>query len=150
MEVNREPYTIGAVREWLFQIPLHLVEEVIRILLARVETIALEDKDCKLILTLINIERTRPSDFFFGVHSMFRMLATTDISKLPFTNKAWYCLWEFEQLTTCDYLMRVMIDSIPLMNGLTQVNLDYVASDKLLLYRFRMFKFRRQLFQLSQ
>ena len=48
-----------------------------------------EDKDCKLILTLINIERTRPSDFFFGVHSLFRMLAPTAITKLPFSTKTW-------------------------------------------------------------
>ena len=132
VEINREPYTIGAVREWLFQMPLHLVEEVLQILLAKIEAIVHEDKDKKLILTLINIERTRPSDFFFGVHSMLRMLATTEVSKLPFSTKTWFCLWEFEQLTTCDHLLRVMIDSLPLMNGLTQINLAYVASDKLL------------------
>lgn len=132
VEVNREPNTIGAVREWLFQMPLHLVEDVIKVMLSNVETIVLEDKDCKLILTLINIERTRPSDFFFGVHSMFRMLATTAITNLPFSTKTWFSLWEFEQLTTCDHLSRVMIDSFPLMNDLNQANLAYVASDKLL------------------
>lgn len=132
VEVNREPYTIGALRDWLFQIPLHLAEDVLRVLLSKVETIVHEDKDCKLILTLINIERTRPSDFFFGVHSLFRMLATTGVTKLPFSTKTWFSLWEFEQLTTCDHLLRVMIDSLPLMNDLTHANLAYVATDKLL------------------
>ena len=105
-----------------------------------------EDKDCKLILTLINIERTRPSDFFFGVHSLFRLLATTSITKLPFSTKTWYCLSEFEQLTTCDHLLRVMIDSFPSINYLTQVNLAYVASDKLL---YLIAKYCRQLEELN-
>ena len=146
MEVNREPYTIGAVREWLFQMPLHLVEDVVRVLLSKVETIVHEDKDCKLILTLINIDRTRPSDFFFGVHSLFRVLATTDISKIPFSTKTWFCLWEFEQLTTCNHLLKVMIDSFPLMSCLAQVNLAYIATDKLLCL---MAKYCRQLEELN-
>jgi hypothetical protein len=89
IQVNRDPCLVSVVRDWLFQIPLHLVEDVIRMLLIEVEKIVHEDKDCKLILTLINIERTRPSDFFFGVHSLFRMLAPTAITKLPFSTKTW-------------------------------------------------------------
>ncbi len=132
LNYGRETCTIGSVRDWLFQIPKQLVEEVIEALLANVETIVHEDKDCKLILTLINIEKTRPSDFFFGIHSMFRILATTSIAKLPFSTKTWFSLWEFEQLTACNHLLRVMIDSFPMMADLTYVNLAYVASDKLL------------------
>jgi len=146
VDINREPCKISEVRDWLFQIPLHLVEDVIRVLLIEVEKIVHEDKDCKLILTLINIERTRPSDFFFGVHSLFRLLATTSITKLPFSTKTWYCLSEFEQLTTCDHLLRVMIDSFPSINYLTQVNLAYVASDKLL---YLIAKYCRQLEELN-
>jgi len=146
IQVNRDPCLVSVVRDWLFQIPLHLVEDVIRMLLIEVEKIVHEDKDCKLILTLINIERTRPSDFFFGVHSLFRMLAPTAITKLPFSTKTWYCLSEFEQLTTCDHLLRVMIDSFPLLNSLTQVNLAYVASDKLL---YLIAKYCRQLEELN-
>ena len=111
-----------------------------------------EDKDCKLILTLINIERTKPSDFFFGVHSLFRTLASTSITKLPFStstslisflvsmilwrncliSETWFCIWEFEQLTTCDYLQTVMVDSFPRLSELSQVNMAYIASDKLM------------------
>lgn len=123
---------IDDLRQWLFQLPLHLVEEVIRIVLCRVEAMVHEDKDCKLILTLINIERTKPSDFFFGVHSLFRTLASTSITKLPFSTKTWFCIWEFEQLTTCDYLQTVMVDSFPRLSELSQVNMAYIASDKLM------------------
>jgi hypothetical protein len=38
----------------------------------------------------------------------------------------------FEQLTTCDFLQRVMTDSLPQLIDLTHINLAYVASDKLL------------------
>ena len=57
-----------------------------------------------------------------------------------------YCLSEFEQLTTCDHLLRVMIDSFPLLNSLTQVNLAYVASDKLL---YLIAKYCRKLEELN-
>jgi len=123
---------IDVLRRWLFELPIHLVEEVIRIVLNRIEKVVHEDKDCKLILTLINIERTRPSDFFFGVHSLFRVIASTSISKLPFSTKTWFCIWEFEQITTCDHLQTVMVDCFPRLPCLTNVNLAYIASDKLL------------------
>ena len=55
--------------------------------LDHIETCLSEDKDRKLILTLINIERTRPPDLFFGVHSLFSVLRETNIAKLHFSNR---------------------------------------------------------------
>merc|ERR1712110_12151 len=43
-------------------------------------------------------------------------------------------------------MLRVMIDSFPLLNSLTQVNLAYVASDKLI---FLISKYCRQLEELN-
>ena len=37
LKVNQEPCPLTTVRDWLFQIPLHLVEDVIRALLLEVE-----------------------------------------------------------------------------------------------------------------
>ena len=37
IQVNRDPCLVSVVRDWLFQIPLHLVEDVIRMLLIEVE-----------------------------------------------------------------------------------------------------------------
>ena len=127
-----EDENIDILRQWLFQLPSHLIDDVVRIVLKHIEAVVCEDKDCKLILTLINIEQTKPSDFFFGVHSLFRVLASTNITKLPFSIKTWFCIWEFEQLATCDDLQTVMVDCFPRMSCLTHVNLAYIASDKLL------------------
>ena len=91
-----------------------------------------EDKDCKLIRTIINIERTTPSDFFFGIHSLFRMIASTSISKLQFSTKTWFCIWEFEQVTEFHHLQTVMVDCFPRLPYLAKINLAYIASDKLL------------------
>ena len=112
--------------------PVFLVEDVVQNVLNKIETIVHEDKDCKLILTLINIDKTKPSDFFFGVHSLIRTLANTKISKIPFSTRTWFSVWEFEQLTQCQHLLRVMVDSFPLMPALRQINLAYIATDKLL------------------
>ena len=133
IEVNRtDPYTVEALRDWLFQMPIFLVEDVVQEVLNKIENIVHEDKDCKLILTLINIDKTKPSDFFFGVHSLIRTLANSKISKIPFSTRTWFSVWEFEQLTQCQHLLRVMIDSFPLMTALRQINLAYIATDKLL------------------
>lgn len=100
--------------------------------LNRMEKAVHEDKDCKLIRTIINIERTTPSDFFFGIHSLFRMIASTSISKLQFSTKTWFCIWEFEQVTEFHHLQTVMVDCFPRLPCLAKINLAYIASDKLL------------------
>ena len=46
-----------------------------------------QDKDHKLILTIINIEKCKPSDFSFGLHSLLAALSNTGIPRLTFSNK---------------------------------------------------------------
>ena len=43
------------------------------------------DIERRLILALINIERTKPPDFFFGVYSFLSVMRDTRVSQLPFT-----------------------------------------------------------------
>ena len=88
---------VHIVRKWILQMPIMVLEDVVKAVINRVENQVHEDKDCKLILTLINIEKTKPSDFFFGVHSLFMILAETPIAKLNFSTRMWFCLWEYEQ-----------------------------------------------------
>jgi hypothetical protein len=52
-----------------------------------IEDSVFHDKDHKLILTIINIEKCRPSDFSFGLHSLLKALSNTGIAKLTFSNK---------------------------------------------------------------
>ena len=85
------PNSVEILRQWLFQMPLLLVELVLERVLQKIETIVHEDKDCKLILTLINIEKTKPSDFFFGVHAIFR-LVITDFTIFHLSNIVINCL----------------------------------------------------------
>ena len=40
-----------------------------------------DDKDRKIILTLINIEKSKPSDFSFGIYSLLLCLASTSITR---------------------------------------------------------------------
>lgn len=122
----------SVLNEWLRQIPSNLLENVVDTVLQLIEKAVHEDKDCKLILTLINIEKTKPSDFFFGVHSLFRALVDLAITKLPFSTKMWFCIWEYEQIITCDYLQRCFSETIPRLGNIQQINLAYVATDKII------------------
>ena len=40
-----------------------------------------DDKDRKIILTLINIENSKPSDFSFGIYSLLLCLSNTAITR---------------------------------------------------------------------
>ena len=62
------------VKAWLGHLPDTVVEEVVTAALANLETKLLVDKDKKLILTLINIEKIKVNDFFFGIHSLLNVL----------------------------------------------------------------------------
>ena len=56
--------------------PHHLPEEAAALRQMVLQLLQLvEDKDRKLILTLINIDKLRQSDLFFGVHAMLDCLA---------------------------------------------------------------------------
>ena len=46
-----------------------------------------EDKDRKLILTLINIEKHEQSDLFFGVLAILEVLAGTNCTNIAFSTK---------------------------------------------------------------
>ena len=97
-----------------------------------IETDINEDKDRKIILTLINIETTNPSHFSFGVYSLLVCLGSTRIARLPFSTKLWFCIWEFEQLTTSNHLRHCLNESIPKMVHLTAVNFAYIANDQIM------------------
>ena len=60
-----------------------------------VETQLLEDKDKKLIMTMINIEHMRVNDFFFGIHCLLSLVRGFQLSSLRFSRRLWFCLWEY-------------------------------------------------------
>ena len=72
------------VLSWLSHLPDRVVEDVVKELLARLETHLLEDMDNKLILTLINIERMKINDFYFGLHSLFSIIQGFQLESLQF------------------------------------------------------------------
>ena len=72
------------VLSWLSHLPDRVVEDVVVELLARLETHLLEDMDNKLILTLINIEKMRINDFYFGLHSLFSIIQGFQVESLQF------------------------------------------------------------------
>ncbi len=133
---------VQIIRRWLLQLPIMLVEDVVSDVIEKIEAHIHDDKDCKLILTLINIEKSKPSDFFFGVHSLFETLAETSISRLKITTRMWFALWEYEQLTINSYIHSCLSVSLPSMTSLTHLNIAYMASDKLL---YQLAKFCRSL-----
>ena len=130
-----------------------------------------DDKDRKIILTLINIENSKPSDFSFGIYSLLLCLSNTAITRfvkenmnakdfeiteivkkcivaqmnlnrkawtigsicifrIPFSTKLWFCIWEYEQLTTSNYLKYCLKESIPNLSHLVSMNLSYIATDQ--------------------
>ena len=120
------------LRDWLLQMPTMLLEEVVVKVVSLIENDITDDKDRKIILTLINIEKTNPSHFSFGVYSLLICLATTRIARLPFSTKLWFCIWEFEQLTTSNHLRHCLSESIPKLTCLTTVNFAYIATDQIM------------------
>ena len=122
-----------------------------------------DDKDRKIILTLINIEKSKPSDFSFGIYSLLLCLASTSITRcvlctltdivptlanthqleidcnqkfvfnfrIPFSTKLWFCIWEYEQLTTTNHLKHCLTESIPDLKHLVSINFSYIATDQI-------------------
>ena len=60
------------------------MEDVIKEFLEKLETHLLEDMDNKLILTLINIEKMRMNDFYFGLYSLFLVIQGFQLERLEF------------------------------------------------------------------
>jgi hypothetical protein len=75
------------VRRWLVDLPDTVVEAVLAAALLALEAQLLEDKDKKLIMSLINIEQMRYNDFFFGVHSLLSILKGFNLSRIAFTKR---------------------------------------------------------------
>lgn len=70
--------------DWLSNLPDRVVEDVIKDFLEKLETHLLEDMDNKLILTLINIEKMRMNDFYFGLYSLFLIIQGFQLETLEF------------------------------------------------------------------
>ena len=75
------------MRGWLADLPDTVVESVLSATLLSLEEQLQEDKDKKLIMSLINIEQMRYNDFFFGVHSLLSILKGFHLSRIDFTNR---------------------------------------------------------------
>ena len=71
------------------------IVKVVTELLDMVETQLLEDKDKKLIMTMINIEHMRVNDFLFGIHCLLSLVRGFQLSSLKFSRRLWFCLWEY-------------------------------------------------------
>ena len=52
------------------------------------------------------------------------------IFRIPFSTKLWFCIWEYEQLTTSNYLKHCLRESIPNLSHLVSLNLSYIATDQ--------------------
>ena len=70
--------------EWLGNLPDRVVEDVVKEFLDKLETHLLEDMDNKLIMTLINIEKMRMNDFYFGLYSLFLVIQGFQLETLEF------------------------------------------------------------------
>ena len=70
--------------DWLANLPDRVVEDVIKDFLEKLGTHLLEDMDNKLILTLINIEKMRMNDFYFGLYSLFLIIQGFQLETLEF------------------------------------------------------------------
>ena len=75
------------VRRWLANLPDTVVEAVLSATLLKLEAQLHEDKDKKLIMSIINIEQMHYNDFFFGVHSLLSMLKGFNLSRIEFTKR---------------------------------------------------------------
>ena len=87
--------------EWLSNLPDRVVEDVIKEFLDKLETHLLEDMDNKLIMTLINIEKMRMNDFYFGLYSLFLVIQGFQLETVEFTARLWSCLSQYGEITSC-------------------------------------------------
>eukprot|EP00090_Calanus_glacialis_P027302 TRINITY_DN4299_c0_g1_i4.p1 TRINITY_DN4299_c0_g1~~TRINITY_DN4299_c0_g1_i4.p1 ORF type:complete len:619 (-),score=259.77 TRINITY_DN4299_c0_g1_i4:96-1952(-) len=120
------------ILDWLVNLPDRVVEEVVVDLLAKVEVQLLEDKDQKLIMSIINIEKMKISDFFFGVHSLLSLVQGFEIQSLKFSRRLMFCLWEYGEIANSKLLMDTMCSSLPGLSSLTSLNIPHISTDRLL------------------
>jgi len=116
--------------EWLRHLPDPVVEEVISHVLRLVETQLMEDKDKKLIMTMINIEHMKVNDFFFGIHCLLSLVRGFQLSTLQFSRRLWFCLWEYGEITGSRRLGDAICNSLPGLSCITSLSLAHVATDR--------------------
>jgi len=120
------------ILSWLSHLPDPVVETVVGHLLDQVETQLMEDKDKKLIMTLINIEHMKVNDFFFGIHSLLSLVRGFQLSSLQFSRRLWFCLWEYGEITGSCRLSDALCSSLTGLSSLTALTLSHVATDRVL------------------
>jgi len=120
------------ILSWLSHLPDPVVETVVGHLLDQVETQLMEDKDKKLIMTLINIEHMKVNDFFFGIHSLLSLVRGFHLSSLQFSRRLWFCLWEYGEITGSCRLSDALCSSLTGLSSLTALSLSHVATDRVL------------------
>jgi len=116
----------------LSHLPDPVLERVVKDLLNFLERELLEDKDRKIIMTLINIEQMKVNDLSFGVHSLLALLQGSRMSQLHFSKRLWFCLWEYGEISGSKRLTDTLCTSLPGLLSLTSLNLSHVANDRIL------------------
>ena len=117
---------------WLAHLPDPVVQDVVRELLAGLERHLLEDLDRKLVLAIINIERMRVNDFYFGLHSLLGLVQGFQVTSLQFSRRLWHCLDQYGEVCSGRYVARALAAALPGLARLTSLNIAHVATDELL------------------
>jgi len=120
------------MKAWLGNLPDTVVEDVVTSCLNNLEAQLLIDKDKKLILTLINIESIKMNDFFFGIHSLLKILRGFHINNLNISKRLWCILWEYEEILNRSLLRDAVMAAVPHLPFLSTLNLAYLADDRLM------------------
>jgi len=123
--------THRTVLDWLSNLPDMVVEKVVMEMLGKMEVKLLEDKDKKLIMTMINIEQMKMNDFFFGVHSLLSLIQWFEMQSLNFSKRLMFCLWEYSEITSSRLLVDTLCSSLPGLTSITSLHTPHIATDKL-------------------
>lgn len=121
------------LKVWLGNLPDTVVEDVVTVALQDLESQLMVDKDKKLILALINIETIKMNDFFFGIHSLLKILRGFHINNLNVSKRLWCILWEYEEILNRRVLRDAVSSALPHLPFIATLNLAYLADDRMLL-----------------
>eukprot|EP00088_Acartia_fossae_P038399 TRINITY_DN3979_c0_g1_i1.p1 TRINITY_DN3979_c0_g1~~TRINITY_DN3979_c0_g1_i1.p1 ORF type:complete len:617 (-),score=135.33 TRINITY_DN3979_c0_g1_i1:117-1967(-) len=117
------------LKKWLGNLPDTVVQDVFRLAMQQLESQLMVDKDKKLILTLINIESIKMSDFLFGVHSLLKILRGFAITDLNVSKRLWLILWEYEEILHQGLLKQAISEALPHLAAISTLSLPYLADD---------------------
>jgi len=120
------------LKHWLGSLPDTVVQDVFKLAMQQLENQMSVDKDKKLILTLINIESIKMSDFLFGVHSLLKILRGFAITDLAVSKRLWSILWEYEEILHQDLLKEALSDALPHLAAISTLSLPYLADDRMM------------------